>query len=137
MFDMLPQKLERRHSKNSAILWPECGSSFELNIFYRRYESCGGEIGEGFIFCWSAKEIMEYESLRTDIYPNSWKIFGGDGGGTHFGFCQSETGIFFFSCDPIDPTGSVTWLGAWSEFIQRVSQGSCIDFNSDEKQSGH
>jgi len=59
MFAMLPHKLERKHSKNSAILWPECGSSFELNIFYIRHEACGREIGEGCIFFWSAKEIKK------------------------------------------------------------------------------
>lgn len=126
MFAMLPQKIEKRLSENSADLWPDCGESFELNIFYNSYESCGGEIGKGFIYFWSIKEIIEYEPLRAEMYPTAWKLFGGDGCGTYFGFCCSKNEITFFSCDPIDPTGSVTWLGTWPEFIRRVSQGNYV-----------
>ena len=125
-FDMLPNKVNREPSLMAATLWPECGSSFELNIFYERYESCGGEVGESFIFLWSAQEIAEYESLRAKLYPATWKIFGGDGGGTYFGFSNDKNKRHFFSCDPIDPKGSVTWLGEWPEFIQRVSNAKYV-----------
>ena len=126
VFGMLPHKIERRPSDSSADLWPEYGATFELNIFYRIYESCGGEIGDGHIFCWSANEIKEYETRRSESFPTTWMIFGGDGGGTYFGFADKGNGISFFSCDPIDPTGSVTWLGSWSDFIRCVGQGVCV-----------
>jgi hypothetical protein len=110
----------------AELLWPEFGNSFELNIFYKVYETCGGEIGEAYIFFWSAKEIKEYEPLRAEMYPSNWRIFGDDGGGTCFGFSDKEKRINFFSCDPIDATGSVTWLGAWPEFIRRVRNANYV-----------
>lgn len=125
-FDMLPHKVKRDPSKMASTMWPDCGNSFELNLFYEKYESCEGEIGEAFIFFWSAQEIEEYEPLRVEMYPATWKVFGGDGGGTYFGFCNDRNKRRFFSCDPIDPKGSVTWLGEWSEFIRRVGNAEYV-----------
>lgn len=126
MFDMLPNKVNRERSKLAVTLWPACGNSFELNKFYETYESCGGEIGEAYIFFWSAQEIAEYEPFKVELYPASWKIFGCDGGGTYFGFSNDQNKQHFFSCDPIDPKGSVTWLGAWPDFIRRVSNAKYV-----------
>jgi len=126
VFDMLPQKVCKEPSEMATLLWPECGNSFELNIFYKMYKSCGGKIGEAYIFFWSAEEIAEYEPLRIDMYPATWKIFASDGGGTNFGFRVNENKIDFLSCDPIDPTESVTWLGTWPDFIRRVSKANYV-----------
>lgn len=135
-FDMLPNKIKSKQSKTAPSLWPECGDSFELNEFYRLYSSCGGEIGGAFIFFWSAEEIADYEPFRADIYPDTWRIFGSDGGGTYFGFSNNEGKIHFFSCDPIDPRGSVTWLGRWPDFIRLVSKAKYVCFKDDGLQNG-
>ncbi|MDX8352744.1 hypothetical protein [Cognatiyoonia sp. IB215182] len=125
-FDMLPNKIMREPSNLAAPVWPDCGKAFELNEFYRLYESCGGEIGQAYIFFWSTKEIAEYEPIRVECYPATWRIFASDGGGWYFGFCDETDKPRFFSCDPVDPTGSVTWLGPWPEFIQLVSKANYV-----------
>lgn len=125
-FDMLPNKIIREPSKLASPVWPNCGATFELNEFYRLYETCGGEIGEAYIFFWSTKEIAEYEPIRVEFYPATWRIFASDGGGSCFGFTDEDDNPRFFSCDPVDPTGSVTWLGLWAEFIQRVKTANYV-----------
>ena len=125
-FDMLPNKIVRKPSRLATAVWPDCGKAFELNEFYRLYESSGGEIGEAYIVFWSTKEIEDYEPIRTEMYPATWKIFASDGGGTYFGFCDEAYKPHFFSCDPIDPMGSVTWLGLWPEFIPRLSMANYV-----------
>lgn len=125
-FDMLPNKIVRDPSKLTTPVWPDCGKAFELNEFYRLYDSCGGKIGEAYIFFWTTKEITEYEPIRGECYPATWKIFASDGGGSYFGFSNEGDTPHFFSCDPVDPAGSVTWLGLWPEFIRRVSTASYV-----------
>lgn len=120
-FDMLPNKIMREPSKLASLVWPDCGQDFELKDFYRLYESCAGEIGEAYIIFWSTEEIAEYEPVRVELFPANWRIFASDGGGSYFGFSDEADKPQFFSCDPVDPTGSVTWLGPWPDFIQRVS----------------
>ncbi len=125
-FDMLPNKVLRQRPNLATPVWPECGAAFELNEFYRLYETCGGEIGDAYIFFWSTEEIAEYESIRAELYPATWKVFASDGGGSYFGFNTEAGHPRFFSCDPIDPTRSVSWLGLWPEFIQRVITANYI-----------
>jgi len=125
-FDMLPNKIMREPSKLATPMWPVFGKAFELNEFYRLYEYCGGEIGDAYIFIWSTKEIEEFEPIRVEYYPATWRIFASDGGGSYFGFSDEDDNPRFFSCDPVDPIGSVTWLGRWPEFIQRVSKADYL-----------
>ena len=126
IFDMLPNKIKKEPSKMATMVWPDFGKSFELNEFYRLYESCGGEVGKAYIFFWSTKEIVEFEPLRSELYPSAWRIFASDGGGSYFGFSDEDGKPHFFSCDPIDPMGSVTWLGLWPEFIPRLSMANYV-----------
>jgi len=79
-FDMLPNKIKREPSKVASPEWPDFGNAFELNEFYRLYESCAGEMGEGYIFFWSTEEIADYEPTRVEFYPATWRIFASNGG---------------------------------------------------------
>jgi hypothetical protein len=125
-FEILPNKILRESSKMATLVWPDCGKEFELNEFYQLHESCGGEIGDAYIFFWSTKEIADYEPIRVAFYPATWKILASDGGGSYFGFSDEDEKARYFSCDPVDPIGSVTWLGLWPEFIQHVSQANYV-----------
>ena len=122
-FEELPNKKKRTDPLENECLWPEFGQLFELNAFYRKYQSSEGDIGEGYIKLWTVEEIKEYETISADMFDRENKVFGGDGGGTYFGFKRGENGILFFSFDPIDLEGSINILGTWLEFICCLKEG--------------
>lgn len=124
IFQKLPNKVAHSSTIEVKDLWPEFGEAFELNIFYRKYKTAEGEIGESYIQFWTANEINDYERIRIDMFGEENKFFASDGGGTYFGFKNSDAGIVFFSCDPIDFDGSIKMLGSWTDFIRCLEDGA-------------
>ncbi len=121
--EILPNKTVRSSIVEGKDLWPEFGEAFELNGFYRKYETAEGEIGESYIQLWTASEIDEYDAISSYMFSKENKLFASDGGGTYFGFKNSDSGVLFFSCDPIDLDGSINILGSWSDFIRSLESG--------------
>ena len=125
-FESIPNKRPAEADKAMTNLWPELGDQFELNQFYSRFDGAEGWIGNGYLAFWTRKEVENFREPILEAYPEKYRFFASDGGGTQFGFFAKNGCISFVSAPDIGGEEDVRVLGSWDQFLEMVETGDYI-----------
>lgn len=122
----IPNKRRLEASVMVSDIWPELGRDFELNQFYRQYESAEGWVGEGYLALWTQGEVRNFRAPNLEAYPDKYHFFASDGGGTQFGFVAENGTVSFISAPDIGDEEDIRVLGNWGQFLKCVETGDYI-----------
>ena len=126
MFDCIPNKRSKSAEPADVDVWPELADQLEINLFYRRYASAEGWLGEGYVMIWPRDDIAAFCSANVGTYPDKYKFFGSNGGGTQFGFYEDRGVVVYVAAPDIGHKGDIKILGNWHNFTECVSRNEYI-----------
>jgi hypothetical protein len=125
-FDKIPNKNPVNQKQTETDVWPDMGSEFVINQFYKQYSCAEGWLGDGYLAIWTQEEVQSYHEPNLEAYPAKYSFFASDGGGTQFGFCSENGKPVFVSAPDIGNEDDIRVLGDWESFLASVETGDYI-----------
>lgn len=113
-------------SNANRDIWPDLGSDFELNQFYRSYLCSEGWVGECYLCIWTPEEIKEFGFSNLKTFPQKYNFFASNGGGTQFAFHRENGAIYYISAPDIGDATDIRELGDWEQFWSSIVSGDYI-----------
>lgn len=120
MFSEIPNKVRLDLVPERIDVWPEVGERCEVNLFYQKYDSAEGWIGEGYLMIWRRNETIKLGPVIANTFPEKYKFFGSDGGGNQFAFFDENGEIVYISAPDIGGEEDIRVLGGWREFVESI-----------------
>lgn len=125
-FKDIPNKRVVEHVNDRSDLWPDLGSEFVLNQFYRHFSGAEGWLGEGYLAVWTKHQVLEFREPNLEVYPEKYHFFASNGGGTQFGFFVENETVSFIAAPDIGDEKDIRILGSWSDFLKSLQNADYI-----------
>jgi hypothetical protein len=103
--------------------FPLLGPESALNIFYRRYVSAEGMLGDSYVIFWTLEEIAEDLYEIAQRFDEPVVTFGSNGGGELFAATPRNCDAEFLVVPCIGDKEDTLRLGSWDDFVRRLSMG--------------